>query len=191
MSAKYHKDEKYIAKNRQLKEQKEAGVLTDTYTGQTFSRNAKTDLDHIISAKNIHDDPGRCLARLSGIDIANIDENLCATDRSINRSKKADSITDFSIRLEANRFARNERLEVLKNRGSLTDKEQKELNKLEKLNAVDIGKMKRAENNAQRTIETKIAKQYYLIDPRFRNDVMIAAGKRGVQLGVRQALGFC
>ena len=78
----------------------------------------------------------------------------------------------------------------MKNRVSLTDKEQKDLNKLEKLNAVDIGKMKRAENNAQRTIETKIAKQYYLIDPRFRNDVMIAAGKRGVQLGVRQALGF-
>lgn len=62
------------------------GTLKDAYTGRTVARNVKVDLDHVIAAKEIHDDRGRILAGLDGIDLANNDDNLKPTDRSINRS---------------------------------------------------------------------------------------------------------
>lgn len=94
-SHEYHSDKRYIAKNRQVSQLKKEGGLKDAYTGAQVARNEKTDLDHVISAKSIHDDPGRVLAGLKGTDLANSDENLQNTNPHSNRTKKALSMDEY------------------------------------------------------------------------------------------------
>ena len=94
-SHEYHSDKRYIEKNRQVSQLKKEGGLRDAYTGAQVARNEKTDLDHVISAKSIHDDPGRVLAGLKGTDLANSDVNLKNTNPHTNRTKKALSMDEF------------------------------------------------------------------------------------------------
>lgn len=94
-SVTYHKDARYIEKNREIHAQKKEGTLVDGYTGEKFEINGKSDLDHIISAKEIHDDPERVLAGLQGTSLANCESNLLATNPHTNRTKKADSMDTF------------------------------------------------------------------------------------------------
>ena len=75
-STEYHHDARYIAKNKEVSALKKEGRLVDAYTGKQIARNGKSDLDHVISAKEIHDDRGRVLAGLTGTDLANSSENL-------------------------------------------------------------------------------------------------------------------
>lgn len=94
-SHEYHSDARYIAKNREVYIQKKTGTLLDSYTGDKIAPNGKSDLDHVIAAKEIHEDPGRVLAGLKGTDLANCNENLHATNPHTNRTKKADSMEVF------------------------------------------------------------------------------------------------
>lgn len=186
---KYHRDKRYIEINRKASESKKNGTLEDAYTGKTVARNAKMDLDHVVSAKEIHNDPGRILAGLKGTDLANSEDNLKSTDRSINRSMQDKNIEYYLQKWEANRPQRQERINELKIKDSLSDKERKELTKLEKLEQIDPEKM-RAENKKARTAyERKIAGTYYT-GSKFLKDTTIAVGKRGAAMGLRQAMGF-
>lgn len=94
-SLKYHRSEGYKNKNKDIKRMKNGSTLVDAYTGESISRNGRTDLDHVISAKEIHNDPGRVLADISGISLANSEENLQVTNPHTNRTKKADSMNEF------------------------------------------------------------------------------------------------
>lgn len=94
-SDEYHSHSKYIEINKKQTELKESGQLKDYMTNEKVAKNAKTDLDHIVSAKEIHDDPGRVLAEIDGAELANTETNLKMTDSTINRSKKADSMESF------------------------------------------------------------------------------------------------
>lgn len=91
----YHQDARYKEKNKRISEQRKNGELYDAYTGDKIARNDRTDLDHVIAAKEIHDDRGRVLAGLNGVDLANSDENLQATNPHTNRTKKAQSMDEF------------------------------------------------------------------------------------------------
>lgn len=91
----YHSHKGYKEKNKQISMQKKDGALKDAYTGESIDYNGKSDLDHVIAAKEIHDDAGRVLAGLSGVDLANSNENLETTNPHTNRTKKADSMNDF------------------------------------------------------------------------------------------------
>lgn len=91
----YHRDARYIAKNKEISAQKKEGKLVDAYTGEKIAPNGKSDLDHVISAKEIHDDRGRVLAGLVGTDLANSEENLQVTNPHTNRTKKAKNMDEF------------------------------------------------------------------------------------------------
>ncbi len=91
----YHSAPGYIEKNKAVNNQKKEGNLVDAYTGNKIPINGKTDLDHVISAKEIHEDRGRVLSGLNGVDLANSDENLQVTNPHTNRTKKADSMEEF------------------------------------------------------------------------------------------------
>ena len=158
-SSEYHSDPRYIAKNRQISEQKKNGELYDSYTGEKIAYNEKSDLDHVISAKEIHDDRGRVLAGLSGTDLANSEENLQATNPHTNRTKKADSMDKF------------------------LDKHGDEYSDEQKAN------MRQKDRESREAYEAKLAKAYYT-SPAFAKDVAKAAGTVGVQMGLRQAVGF-
>lgn len=94
-SSEYHSHTAYKAKNQEISEQKRAGSLEDAYCGGKIGPGGKSDLDHVISAKEIHDDRGRALAGLRGDDLANSSENLKPTNPHTNRTKKADSMDTF------------------------------------------------------------------------------------------------
>lgn len=188
-SAEYHKDDRYININRKMSESKKNGTLEDSYTGKKVARNANIDLDHVIAAKEIHDDPGRVLAGLKGTDLANSEDNLKPTDRSINRSMQQMDIEDYLVKLERERPQRQERINELKARESLSDKERNELNKLEKLESIDPDKMRAENEKARKAYDAKINKEYYT-SRKFLSDMAGAAGKVGVKMGARQALGF-
>ncbi len=94
-SSEYHNNAKFKAINKEFSAQKKDGKLVDGYTGERIRPNDKTDLDHVISAKEIHEDRGRVLAGMSGTDLANCEENLQITNPHTNRTKKADSMEEF------------------------------------------------------------------------------------------------
>lgn len=188
-SAAYHKDPRYIAINRNVSEKKKNGELKDSYTGKTVARNANVDLDHAVAAKEIHDDRGRVLAGLDGLDLANNEDNLKPTDRSINRSMQDKDMEAYLADWEKKTPERKSRIATLRGKDSLTDKERKELEKLEKLDSIDPDKMRAENKKARKAYDAKIQKAYYT-SGKFYKDTAIAAGNRGAEMGMRQAIGF-
>lgn len=94
----YHHDAGYIETNRSVSSKRKAGELQDAYTMEPIARNGKTDLDHVISAKEIHDDRGRVLAGLKGTELANSKDNLRPTNPHTNRTKQAFTMEEFLAR---------------------------------------------------------------------------------------------
>ena len=188
-SVAYHKDSRYISINKNVSEKKKSGELTDSYTGKKVTRNANIDLDHAISAKEIHEDRGRVLAGLDGLDLANNEDNLKPTDRSINRSMQDKDIDEYLAKWEEKKGERRDRISTLKGKKYLNNKERKELEKLEKLEEIDPNKMRAENKRAREAYNAKIQRAYYT-SGRFYRDTIIAAGNVGAKMGMRQAMGF-
>lgn len=188
-SSKYHSDPNYIARNREGSIQKKQGTLVDSYTGKRVARNDDIDLDHVISAKEIQNDPGRVLAGLDGVSLANQSTNLQHTNRSVNRSKGAKTSQEFISLLDEKRAERQGRIIELHNQSELSDRDRKELNKLTQLESVDAKKMEKAEQVARENYEKQIAQEYYS-SSRFLTDTVKASYKLGFNMGLRQALGI-
>jgi hypothetical protein len=181
----YHSDSRYIEKNRQGSETKKNGMLKDEYTGNNMARNDQQNLDHIKAAKVIHEDAGRVLAELDGVDLANNDDNFAFTDESINKSKKAMSASDFAGKLDSTRPARTARINELSQKSELTDQERKELNKLQKLESVDTDELRKRGNEAEGKYENKVNKAYYT-SGKFIKNTALTSMKEGVKMGFRQ-----
>lgn len=91
----YHQNKDYIETNRTNTNKRKSGELIDPYTGKKFPANEKHNLDHVISAYEIDNDPGRILAGVDGPSLANTPENLVPTSERLNKSKKADSVDTY------------------------------------------------------------------------------------------------
>ncbi len=181
----YHKDSDYIKINSQYSQQKKSDGIEDYMTGDTIKNNKKYDLDHVVSAKEIHDDAGRILAEIDGTKLANTDTNLKPTDKSINRSKKTDDMDTFL----AKKDERIKKIEVLKSKKVLTESEQKELQKLNKLKKIDDKKAKNADEQARNKINSTINKTYYT-SKKFVKNVAKTGANEGAKMGMQQALGL-
>lgn len=144
----------------------------------------KTDLDHVVSAREIHHDPGRVLAGIDGRELANAEYNLALTDRSLNRSKKANTMSEF---IEG-KNQRLEKISELRAKPSLTPKEQKELNKLEKRRDIDDERVRAADKASRREIDGQINKTYYGSE-KFAKSVAETGVKEGSMMGLQQAIG--
>lgn len=162
-SKSYHKHENYIAINRENSKLKKEGMLYDGYTGEKIKANGKTNLDHIISAKEISEDRVRILAGLKGEDLANSPENLIITNESLNKSKSAYSMNEFLNR---------------------------EKNREEKRYSEDsIKRMENLDKRARKAYKTKLNIAYYT-SSNFRKDLLTSSANVGVRMGLRQAVGF-
>lgn len=186
-SREYHSDQRYITKNRQGKDAQESGTLRDEYTGDIMARNEQRNLDHIKSAAVIHDDPGRILAELNGIDLANTEGNFAFTSEPINKSKKAMSAVEFADRLDSERESRQARIRELSGKTDPSDKERKELNKLEKLDAVDTAELRRRGKAAEKSYDRKVSAAYYTSSKFIKSAVTTSVGE-GAKMGFRQML---
>ncbi|GHU15808.1 hypothetical protein FACS1894163_03880 [Spirochaetia bacterium] len=188
-STAYHSDKRYTGKNRQASEAQQKGGLKDGYTGKTAKLNQKMDQDHIKSAKSIHDDPGRVLAEEDGVELANQDSNLTQTDRSINRGKKQRSAEEYADLLDNTRPARQERIKELVSKKSLTDRERKELYKLQQQEQVDTAELRRKGKIAEKAYERRVNMKYYF-SRKFISNLGIQSAIQGVQMGIRQIAGL-
>ncbi|MEN3175645.1 hypothetical protein ABDK75_06520 [Gluconobacter sp. OJA] len=190
-SAQYHSDSAYIAKGKEWNKERDAGNLRDAYTGKTIKPGDKYDRDHVVAAKTIHDDPRRALSSLNGVDLANQSSNLQPTDRSINRSKQADSAEVFLIRLQKQRESNLAEAASLRKSivdGSAPDGAEKKLKSLEAKLVVDETKLKEATHNAERAMSRQHNVAYYT-----SKDFIGATSKHalaaGFKMGARQGLG--
>lgn len=191
-STAYHSTETYKQVGREYKAGKQSSTLQDAYTGKTFAPNADVHRDHTISAKKIHDDPARVLANRDGVELANQRSNLNATDGSVNTSKKDKSAEEFIRYLDQNEAQRKAQISDLQSKQrsvGLTDKERKTLSKLEKLDAVDPGKVREKDRIAREAYERELANSYYT-STAFLADTASASLNQGVRMGARETLGM-
>ena len=188
-STPYHQHKNYVDTNREGKQKKLAGELKDSYTGKTFKADEVTNLDHVIAAKEIHDDPGRILAGVSGVDTANHSSNLTHTNESINKAKKAKKMADFTETLREQHQHTQQEIAQLKSKLGLTEQEQKHLRKLENKANADfdamIEKDKTARDRYNSTIET-----HYYTSSKFAKSVATASLNTGWRMGTREMLGL-
>ncbi|MDG0889175.1 hypothetical protein [Paracholeplasma manati] len=114
----------------------------------------KASIDHIVSAKEIHEDPARILAGLNGADLANSQENLHVTNVSLNSSKGHLSTSDY----------------IKKNDGKMSE--------------TTKTKMKELDEISRKSIDEKISDAYYSSDKFYddtikaSNKLGIQMGKR-------------
>lgn len=205
-SSPYHQHENYKAIGKKQEQQQEKGVLLDAYSGKLMGPGDDRDLDHVISAYEIHNDPGRILAEVDGPDIANRDSNLQATSRTVNRSKKALCAEKFLNKCPERIASTKEslgkqydHLEKLKSQEntpqnahkireceSAIRKKEKYLKKMEE---VDADAMRKRDKEARAAYDAEINQKYYS-SSKFWKSTGVAAASAGFKMGARQALGL-
>lgn len=177
----------YGSKNATLREMRDDGTLVDAYTGESLT--GKFDLDHVISAKEIHHDPARVLANLNGVELANQDSNLNATNFSINRSKKDYRMDKTVAKFQERQAANEQKLKELKGIKNLTPEQQKQIVKHENLLKADFELMKKADKKARAVYNTQLGKAYYASD-KFLKSAGKDAAITGYKMSIRQVLGL-
>lgn len=122
------------------------------------------ELDHVISASSIHNDRGRVLSGLSTVELADAKDNLKWTNEHLNKSMRADEIPVY-----------------ISSHPELPDSVKE--------------RMMSAYSQSKASYEKKILHAYYFDfrSPqcrKFYKDALSASYKRGLQMGLRQLLGF-
>jgi len=202
-SASYHQHENYIATNRKgSKTVKSGGHLDDAYSdhdiGPTNDNSARQNLDHVVSAHEVHDDAGRVLAGLKGEDLANADGNLRFTNEHINKTKKDKSMAEYveyRRRVRAEQEAQIAALEAKKAAGTLTESEAGVLEstkaakeKYDK-DGFDEEKALAEDKRAREEYNRKVNLAYYT-SADFLKSTGIASAKAGMKMGAQQIMGL-
>lgn len=137
----------------------------------TIPREHQGQLDHIIPAKKVHDDPGRILAGVKGVDLANAESNLAFTNAALNRNKSNMTTEEYIAWAEANPDLVNWNGQ----KGAPLPEDVK-------------SEMHAKDRQARKAYDAQI--NSYYTSRAFWTDVRDAAAKRGFQMGIRQAMGF-
>lgn len=186
-SHKYHSDKQYIAKNREYSKQRRTSGIKDAYTKEKL--HDSHDLDHIISAKVVHDNAAVYATSLDPVTLANSDDNLVPTYSSVNRSKGAKTVDQFLIDWKNTKGMRQSRIKELERKGSLTKKEQKQLKKYKELEKLKPDEVKKLYQQSKQSMTNKLNKDYYT-SSKFTMDTTKAALSLGGKTAVKQVIGF-
>lgn len=181
-SAHYHADKNYIAINKEQGELKKQGKSVDYMTGKKIKANDNTDLDHIVSAKTIHDDPALVLAGIDGAEVANTRDNLALTDSTLNRSKKAMTADEFI----AHKKRSLAELDKISKTRDLTDKEKERKAKLE---SIDDDKLRENYAKSKKNIDKKADKTYYTSAKPYK-EALITGGIDAGKMALHSAIGM-
>ncbi|WP_404418830.1 hypothetical protein [Marinospirillum sp.] len=201
----YHSHQNYKAKGKEDKQQQQRGELIDQYRGKKMSRDEQRQLDHTISSHEVHDDAGRVLAGLNGVELANQDSNFQSTHYYINNLKSDHSMDDFLTTIVP-KTIENKRKSIEKDRqqlesmptetkqqrhekSQLESKLAKQNEQIEVLESIDEDKMREADKKARQEYDKQINATYYTSSKFFKSTAM-ESGKAGFKMGVRQALGL-
>ncbi|STZ08054.1 Domain of uncharacterised function (DUF1994) [Moraxella caprae] len=199
----YHSHENYINKGREDKQKYQSGKLHDAYRNTTMKHGEKRHLDHIISAKEIHDDAGRVLAGLDGSELANQNSNFQSTYDKINIAKKQHStekflnevlpksINNYEAKIknyeqqlaELPKDAHGQDVLDLKQNLRQAKEDLEALQNIDKEAMIETDKKARGEYNHE------IGMAYYTSSKFFKNTAK-AAASQGFRMGARQAIGL-
>ncbi|GFM83314.1 hypothetical protein PSCICN_40060 [Pseudomonas cichorii] len=202
-STPYHQHANYIATGQKDKASQAAGTLKDPYRNKVMTAYEQRNLDHVISAKEIHDDAGRVLAGLNGVELANQSSNLQTTHETVNKSKKQTPIKEYLDKLPG--LISNHEKSLAGDRARLTkmpretqqqhearaleDKIRKTESKIKELKTVDPDAMLKLDAEARAPYDQQINKAYYT-SSKFLHHTAHAAGSAGLAMGTRQMLGL-
>lgn len=195
LASNIHSHRDYQCVNAQTSKVMHEDGLTDTYSGRRMRAEdrhhaqKKPNLDHVISAHEIHDDAGRVLAELDTATLANRTSNLRATSASINKSKKALSAQAFADKLEHTAPVRRQRIAELRKKGpNLAQQERAELTKLRELESVDSKRLRQADAQARQQHDREVNRTHYT-SRKFATQTLGAAASQGLRGAGQQALG--
>lgn len=187
----YHSDNRFRQKKHDAREQWQAtgenipneyrlGESVGFY-GHTKSipNDKKAELDHIVECKHIHDDRGRVLSRLSGVDLANSDDNLAFTDKSLNAS-----IGSWS-RAQNDKYKKEHGCDAPMDKIDI----KAYVEAHPELNDQTKEQLLLHYEKARKAYDRKIEIAYYT-SPKFFKDTAKAATRVGFAMGARQALGL-
>lgn len=159
-------DRKYKDAYNAMKNQQLSGDLKDEYTGKNIHRSDKANLDHVVSRKELYGNDRRKQAGIHTKDLANMDENLKATNESLNKSKGAKNVNEYTrdreIREQTLR-EQNERANKKIDESNMSkvekqkQKEKGDKRLQDKLDA-DDELMRKADKEARKAINKDIAK---------------------------------
>ena len=188
---KYHAHDNYKDKKRNARKQWQATGedIKDEYTGKynigfhgktkAVLADKKVELDHILECKAIHEDRGRILSGLSGVELANSEENLAFTNKSLNGSMgKWGERKNAAYKKRYGWDAPIDQTDMV-----AYIKAHPELDEETKKNMLSYY------IKARRSYEAKINLAYYTSSV-FIKDTTKAMGKVGIRMGVRQVLGL-
>lgn len=203
-STPYHTHENYKKSGKEDKVKHADGELYDPYRNTNLGAHEKRNLDHVISAKEIHDDAGRVLAGLSGAELANQKSNLQSTHETVNKSKKQTPIDEYLQKLPKLISTHETTLEKDRNRlaglsretpqqkhkaRELEDRIRKTEKKISELKSIDSEKMRKRDAEARAPYEQQINHTYYT-SSKFLHQTVGAASIAGLKMGTRQMLGI-
>ncbi len=148
--------------------------------------NRNAELDHIIEAKAVHDDPGRVLAGLDGAKLADAKENFAWTNKSLNASMGSWAYQQMS-KWEKD-CAKAKKTGTPPPPKPDVDMEayivaHPDIDETTKKN------MREHYRKAKRAYDAKVSRVYYT-SKKFWKDTSVATAKLGISMGLRQALGL-
>ena len=166
--------------------------------------NEERNLDHIIAAREVHDDAGRVLAELDGVALANQSSNLQTTQETINKSKNKTPVREYLERRpsliathEKTLAGQQEKLaslpretpQQLHEAGVLEKKILKTQKKIENLKSIDPAAMTAKDKKAREDYDGKINNAYYR-GSKFMKAAAGQAAESGLNMGAREMLGL-
>ncbi|MDO4434209.1 MAG: hypothetical protein Q4B82_06485 [Alysiella sp.] len=196
----YHQDTNYIQRGKQDKALQKTGQLVDEYRGKNMALNENRQLDHVISAHEIHHDPIRILANEDGVKLANQDSNFVSTLGYINNRKSKLTAQEFVEKLpemkkeKQNNILKNqEKLKTLPENShekrQLEDKIRKEQQHLADLEQIDTQAMLKKDQQARAVYNQQINWAYYT-SSKFIGSAAKDMSAKGFAMGTRQAFGL-
>lgn len=203
-AAAYHQHENYRATGARDKGLQQQGGLHDAYRSKPMAVHEQRNLDHVISASEVHDDAGRALAELDGVSLANQSSNLQTTHESINKSKKQTPTAEYLKKLpdliashEAGLAKDSARLaamprdtpEQAQRVREMEDRIRKGKNKVDALKSIDTEAMLAKDSSARKAYDAEVNQRYYT-SSKFLGASASAACSAGWQMGTRQMLGM-
>ena len=205
-STAYHSHKDYKETNRRDSSLRKKGEMNDEYRNKTANIKDKIDLDHIVSANEVHNDAGRILSGVKGESLANQDSNLISTHASINRSKSnltmAEFIEKIPSRIENRKTKLTQNTETLALMPTKTPQQRDEKRKLEAKIDNDknfIASLEEAYNNKDKMLEldansrrvnTKVINKHYYTSSKFLKSTANASANAGMRMGLRQSVGL-
>jgi len=169
----HHSDKRYIQANSETSEKFKKGELVDSYSNATLT---DKNLDHVKSAKEIHDDPGRVLAEINGVELSTMKENLKPTSEVLNKSKKQKTAEQFISYVDKRITELPQEIAALEAKTELSQKEMAKLERkkkqLSEFQGLDKGKLRAADKAARSAIDAKINWTYYTSDKFITNTAL-------------------